>query len=315
MAKVIDYNPNAFVPMTEYVATRWYRAPEIMMWKAYGFEVDIWSVGCIMAELIARKPLFPGQDLQDQLRKIFSVLGTPKDDFISQIPNERVIKWVQSQTHYDPLSLDKVLPKASASAIDLLSKMLEYSPYKRISVSLALQHPYFEDFHDPKTESVMNERVKFPHDIEQFDVPKLKSSIIEEAKYYAKMNNYIATTEIKQSRPSAGSLMPSIGSLNNGPLKPSQSVTQQQALQNQQPMNISAGQQMVMMNGTPCILTPVMFQPISAYNPQFLVDNQMNGTAPNGQRLSNSDTTPWVIGKRKSDSKSEAGDDQKMEID
>ena len=58
MAKVIDYNPNAFVPMTEYVATRWYRAPEIMMWKAYGFEVDIWSVGCIMAELITRKPLF-----------------------------------------------------------------------------------------------------------------------------------------------------------------------------------------------------------------------------------------------------------------
>ena len=125
MAKVIDYNPNAFVPMTEYVATRWYRAPEIMLWSGYGFEVDIWSVGCIMAELITRKPLFPGQDLQDQLRKIFSILGTPQSDFIQQIENQRVRKWIKSQTHYEPLSLDKVIPNANPVAIDLLSKMLQ----------------------------------------------------------------------------------------------------------------------------------------------------------------------------------------------
>ena len=110
--------------MTEYVATRWYRAPEIMMWKAYGFEVDVWSVGCIMAELLTRKPLFAGNDLQDQLRKIFAVLGTPEPDFIQNVHNPRIVKWIQAQAACAARPLAKVVP-ASPDALDLLAKMLQ----------------------------------------------------------------------------------------------------------------------------------------------------------------------------------------------
>ena len=125
MAKCVNFNQNAFVPMTEYVATRWYRAPEIMLWKRYGFEVDVWSVGCIMAELLTRKPLFPGQDLQDQLRKVFSIMGSPSTDFIQQIQSPRIVKWVQSQTFHTKQPLSKVIPGVSNEAIDLLEKMLQ----------------------------------------------------------------------------------------------------------------------------------------------------------------------------------------------
>lgn len=62
--------------MTEYVATRWYRAPEIMLsWKEYGFAIDVWAVGCVLAELLGRQPLFPGQDYMDQLKRTLRVIG------------------------------------------------------------------------------------------------------------------------------------------------------------------------------------------------------------------------------------------------
>ena len=305
MAKVIDYNPNAFVPMTEYVATRWYRAPEIMMWKAYGFEVDVWSVGCIMAELITRKPLFPGQDLQDQLRKIFSILGTPANDFISQIQNTRIVKWIQSQKYYPPQSLQKIIPNASNVAIDLLSKMLQYSPYKRISVSLALQHPYFKDFHDPKTEYVKQNRIKFPHEVEQYDISQLKDLLIEEVEYHANKNNYIPITkqETKEQIPSPSKLMPCIGSLNE--LKQQQPQPQQQQQQQQSnTINTFPMQQMAIMNGAPVVLTPVIVSPMiqSNYNQPFIVNNN-NITTNNG--------VPWVIDKNNTNN----NDDSKMEID
>eukprot|EP01083_Nonionella_stella_P157287 510527_1 len=284
MAKVIDYNPNNFVPMTEYVATRWYRAPEIMMWKAYGFEVDVWSVGCIMAELLTRKPLFPGHDLQDQLRKVFSILGTPTNDFIQQIQNKRTVKWIQSQSYYPPQSLAKIITGASPVAIDLLSKMLQYSPYKRISVSLALQHPYFAEFHDPQTESVMPNRVKFPHDVENFGIPQLKDAVLEEVRYYAKKNNYSARTEINKSESCFSQIMPTIGSL-----KP-------------EPMNVSQPQtHLAMVNGTPMILTPVIIQgvPPTTYMPQMHqltnqnVMNRMYSHSDPPRRSSHPPNIPW----------------------
>ena len=138
MAKCIDYNTNSLVPMTEYVATRWYRAPEIMLWKRYGFEVDVWSVGCIMAELLTRQPLFPGQDLQDQLRKVFGILGKPSDDFIQQIQSPRIVKWVQSQSFNAKQPLKKVIPGASHEALDLLEKMLQCLVSFAVCLSLSI---------------------------------------------------------------------------------------------------------------------------------------------------------------------------------
>uniref|UniRef100_A0A671SVE6 mitogen-activated protein kinase n=1 Tax=Sinocyclocheilus anshuiensis TaxID=1608454 RepID=A0A671SVE6_9TELE len=120
--------------MTGYVATRWYRAPEIMLnWMHYNQTVDIWSVGCIMGELLKGKVLFPGNDYIDQLKRIMEVVGTPTPDVLKKISSEHVRR-------------DQVF------TVDLLKKMLVLDCDGRISASEALCHPYFSQYHDPEDE-------------------------------------------------------------------------------------------------------------------------------------------------------------------
>uniref|UniRef100_A0A8C3FYL7 mitogen-activated protein kinase n=1 Tax=Cyclopterus lumpus TaxID=8103 RepID=A0A8C3FYL7_CYCLU len=118
--------------MTGYVATRWYRAPEIMLnWMHYNMTVDIWSVGCIMAELLTGKTLFPGTDHINQLQQIMRLTGTPPASLINRMPSHEV-----SRIH----------------PVDLLEKMLVLDTDKRITASEALAHPYFAQYHDPDDE-------------------------------------------------------------------------------------------------------------------------------------------------------------------
>uniref|UniRef100_A0AAQ5YDK6 mitogen-activated protein kinase n=1 Tax=Amphiprion ocellaris TaxID=80972 RepID=A0AAQ5YDK6_AMPOC len=124
--------------MTGYVATRWYRAPEIMLnWMHYNMTVDIWSVGCIMAELLTGKTLFPGTDHIDQLKLIMLLVGTPGPELLMKISSESV-------------SLQILF--TSISAVDLLEKMLVLDTDKRITAAEALAHPYFTQYHDPDDE-------------------------------------------------------------------------------------------------------------------------------------------------------------------
>jgi len=82
--------------MTDYVATRWYRAPELLLsWKEYNSAVDIWSVGCIFAELLRRKPFLPGTDTKNEIELIFEVMGTPTEEEINNIPKEKYRKLVK----------------------------------------------------------------------------------------------------------------------------------------------------------------------------------------------------------------------------
>lgn len=77
--------------MTSYVATRWYRAPELLLnWKTYNEAVDVWSVGCIFAELLRRSPLFPGNDTQHQLQLIFELIGVPEEDNLTDKQKKKV---------------------------------------------------------------------------------------------------------------------------------------------------------------------------------------------------------------------------------
>ncbi len=83
--------------MTEYVVTRWYRAPEIMCsCEAYDYKIDVWSAGCILAELLMRNPIFPGDDYKQQLNLIFNVLGTPTKEDMACISNEFALQYIQS---------------------------------------------------------------------------------------------------------------------------------------------------------------------------------------------------------------------------
>uniref|UniRef100_A0A673CXE6 mitogen-activated protein kinase n=1 Tax=Sphaeramia orbicularis TaxID=375764 RepID=A0A673CXE6_9TELE len=124
--------------MTGYVATRWYRAPEIMLnWMHYNMTVDIWSVGCIMAELLTGKTLFPGSDHINQLQQIMRLTGTPPATLINRMPSHEV---------------SSALFTLFCKAVDLLEKMLVLDTDKRLTAAKALSHPYFAQYHDPDDE-------------------------------------------------------------------------------------------------------------------------------------------------------------------
>ncbi|KAH7692433.1 [RNA-polymerase]-subunit kinase protein [Dioscorea alata] len=129
---------------THEVITLWYRAPEILLGsRHYSTPADVWSVGCIFAEMVNMRPLFPGDSEIDELFKIFSVLGTPDEESwpgVTSLPDFKAAfpKW-------SPKNLATVVPKLDAAGIDLLSKMLLISPIKRITAREALQHEYFKD--------------------------------------------------------------------------------------------------------------------------------------------------------------------------
>ncbi|KAH7890751.1 kinase-like protein [Phlebopus sp. FC_14] len=142
--------------LTEYVATRWYRAPEIMLaFRKYlrtHTTVDVWSIGCIFAELLLGRPLFKGKDYVDQLNKIFDVLGTPEANVIDRIGSEKAQAYVRSLPVKESISLTKLLPVADLQALDLLEKMLSFDPMSRITVSDALAHPWLATYHEETDE-------------------------------------------------------------------------------------------------------------------------------------------------------------------
>jgi len=131
-------------PYTHEVITLWYRAPEILLGsQAYSTPVDIWSAGCIFAEMLAKRPLFPGDSEIDQLFKVFRTLGTPTEEIwrgCTTLPDYK-----PTFPHWKKVELSKVIPNVDPLAIELLQLMLVYEPYQRISAKEAVNHPYFRD--------------------------------------------------------------------------------------------------------------------------------------------------------------------------
>eukprot|EP00916_Digyalum_oweni_P015948 GHVL01026170.1.p1 GENE.GHVL01026170.1~~GHVL01026170.1.p1 ORF type:complete len:478 (-),score=65.33 GHVL01026170.1:51-1421(-) len=141
-------------PMTEYVTTRWYRAPEVLCsWPDYSEAIDVWSVGCILAELISRKPLFPGTDTQNQLTLICHLLGAPTEEQIIKIQNRKCRDFLRLM-RAKPKNMNNLFPGASPDAVDLIKKMLQFDPVARISVDEALKHPYIAHLHCPDDEPI-----------------------------------------------------------------------------------------------------------------------------------------------------------------
>lgn len=129
---------------THEVVTLWYRAPEVLLGgQRYACPIDIWSVGCIFAEMVTKKPLFHGDSEIDQLFRIFRILGTPTEQNwpgVSQLPDYK-----QNFPRWSGEGLRKVVPQLDNNGLDLLEKMLKYDPAKRISAKEALDHPFFND--------------------------------------------------------------------------------------------------------------------------------------------------------------------------
>ncbi|KAG2184257.1 hypothetical protein INT44_009272 [Umbelopsis vinacea] len=148
--------------MTEYVATRWYRAPEIMLsFQNYTKAIDMWSVGCIFAEMLGGKPLFKGRDYVDQLNQILGILGTPDEATLRRVGSERAQVYIRSLPPMPRIPFEKLYPKANPLAIDLLNKLLCFDPALRITVEEALAHPYLSAYHDEDDEPVHHQHFDF----------------------------------------------------------------------------------------------------------------------------------------------------------
>ncbi|KAL5702869.1 cyclin-dependent kinase [Ranunculus cassubicifolius] len=130
-------------PYTDYVSTRWYRAPEVLLQSSsYTPAIDMWAIGAILAELFTLFPIFPGESETDQLFKICRILGTPNWSNLPEgINHSCLINCQFSETA--PVNLSDIIPNASMEAIDLIEKLCCWDPRKRLTAEQALQHPFF----------------------------------------------------------------------------------------------------------------------------------------------------------------------------
>ncbi|KAK9455607.1 kinase-like domain-containing protein [Dipodascopsis uninucleata] len=134
-------------PNVSYICSRYYRAPELIFGATnYTTKIDVWSTGCVMAELMLGQPLFPGESGIDQLVEIIKVLGTPSREQIKTMnPNYMEHKFPQIRPH----PFTKVFRRGPPDAIDLISQLLEYNPNQRLSAIQAMCHPFFDELRDP----------------------------------------------------------------------------------------------------------------------------------------------------------------------
>ncbi|XP_021174830.2 MAPK/MAK/MRK overlapping kinase isoform X2 [Fundulus heteroclitus] len=131
-------------PHTEYISTRWYRAPECLLTDGYyGLKMDVWSAGCVFFEIMSLNPLFPGTNELDQVTKIHNVLGSPEQSLLQKFKRSRAMHF-----NFPPKKgsgISRLLPSCPAPALSLLYQMLAYDPDERIAAGTALRHTYFRE--------------------------------------------------------------------------------------------------------------------------------------------------------------------------
>lgn len=167
---------------TEYVVTRWYRAPEVILNASdYSKAIDVWAVGCIFAELLGRTAIFPGESYLDQIQRIVSVLGTPTSEDTAYISNEKALQYLKSLPKRSKQSWAKIFPKSPPLAIDLLGKMLIFNPNLRYTVDECLDHPYFADLRSEDENLLADTPFDWGFDNFKLTAEKLRELIYKEA--------------------------------------------------------------------------------------------------------------------------------------
>jgi mitogen-activated protein kinase 1/3 len=171
--------------LTEYVTTRWYRAPEVILCPSkYSKAMDIWSIGCIFAELMARCPLFRGENYLDQIKKINDILGSPSENDMSYISDPQARKFITDLPKTNKIPFNQIFPKANPLAIDLLEKMLCFNPKFRINIEECLNHPYFKEIRDKNLETTALHNFDWSFDKIELNKPNLQKLIYEQSLYF-----------------------------------------------------------------------------------------------------------------------------------
>jgi mitogen-activated protein kinase 1/3 len=139
--------------MTEYVVTRWYRAPELLLaGDEYSTAIDMWSAGCLIAELYTRQPLFPGRDVKNQIEVISGIVGRPTKQQLKNIPNRRAREFIAGLPDTPPANLADLMKGSCPDVVDLVQRLLQFDPNDRLSAAQALEHPYVAEFRDEESE-------------------------------------------------------------------------------------------------------------------------------------------------------------------
>ncbi|XP_018376364.1 PREDICTED: extracellular signal-regulated kinase 2 isoform X2 [Trachymyrmex cornetzi] len=134
--------------LTDYVATRWYRAPEILIAsKRYTKGIDMWSLGCILGEMLLGKPLFPGSSTINQVERIMVTLPPPTDEDLISVSAGYGTNLLEKTPNRPRRTLKDLLPEVSEKALDLISNLIVFNPTQRLTAVEALEHPYVADFH------------------------------------------------------------------------------------------------------------------------------------------------------------------------
>uniref|UniRef100_A0A7S4ST03 Protein kinase domain-containing protein n=1 Tax=Alexandrium monilatum TaxID=311494 RepID=A0A7S4ST03_9DINO len=173
-------------PMTEYVSKRWYRAPEVLCsWVNYDSAIDVWSIGCVFAEMLVLRPLFPGGNSQRLLKLIVALLGTPSSEELDAIPSEQCRRFIDSMP-YSEGKCREVFSEVPEETLDLLRMMLQFSPRNRATVPRALEHPYMGEFFCPEDEPTRNalEASDFEFERRRVNIQALREELFQEVLQY-----------------------------------------------------------------------------------------------------------------------------------
>lgn len=170
-------------PITNYVATRWYRAPELMLSDSfYDKSVDLWAVGCIICEFYGRRPIFPGKDQIHQIQEIMKVLGTPP------IELRKSLQWKALppvKGSYNKISWSELYPYTSNRFIhDLMEGLLQWDPKARLKVEKVVEHPYLEDIRDDDIEIKCEKIFNFDWENQYGSIYDLKELLQNEVKNF-----------------------------------------------------------------------------------------------------------------------------------
>ena len=218
LVKTKDARGKMKIELTGHVVTRWYRAPEIILLeKDYGPGIDIWAVGCIMAELLGmmkenaptfmdRTPLFPGKSCfplspaknpteqrkgfphssTDQLSIIFQIIGTPTPEDKSYVTDLKALEYLDTFSQKPRANLQEKYKGSPSETIDFLEKVLVFNPYFRLTLQDCLAHPVFKDVRCAEKESIKGNTVTLEFEKEDLTRDRLRELILTECSHYQK---------------------------------------------------------------------------------------------------------------------------------
>ncbi|KAJ6890001.1 hypothetical protein NC651_023700 [Populus alba x Populus x berolinensis] len=174
LARVAFNDTPTAIFWTDYVATRWYRAPELCgsFFSKYTPAIDIWSIGCIFAELLTGKPLFPGKNVVHQLDLMTDLLGTPSPEAIARVRNEKARRYLSSMRKKKPIPFSQKFPNADPLALCLLERMLAFEPKDRPTAEEALADPYFKGLAKVEREPTAQPVTKMEFEFERRRITK-----------------------------------------------------------------------------------------------------------------------------------------------